>query len=160
MLLLHVGPSDCCRILRISLSLPSHPLCPWDLCYYCGIGRRLSPSSTLLSSVYLLLSQTFNRLKVSASPTTSCFFQGDDNFCTLFLPSALFLALPTSHPFNIHSSLQLAHTDWKFILLAAYSTIFPYLAHHLPLILRIFSTLYTSWTATQSFTVFHNLTTQ
>ena len=49
--------SDLLTVVRFStsLSLPSHPSCPWDLRYYHGIGRWLSPSS-LLSSVHLTLS--------------------------------------------------------------------------------------------------------
>ena len=51
--------------------------------------------------------------------------------------SSPFLALPTSHLFDVCSSLQPAHMDWQSIWLTAYSTIFPYLARRLPLIPHI-----------------------
>ena len=125
MLLSRVGPSDHCQILHISHSLPLH-LRHWT--FWLASLLSCSDSPTLFS-----FSQTFNRLRVSASPTTSCFFQGNNNLSHSVFPSAPFLVLPMSHTLDVCSSLQPACMDFQSIRLAAYSMIFPYLARHLPL---------------------------
>ena len=130
--------SDLLTIVGFSTSLSlSHRIClvgPSDLYrYYCvRILQHISHS------------QTFNRLKVSASPTTSCFFQGNNNLSHSVFPSAPFLVLPMSHTLDVCSSLQLACMDFQSIRLAAYSMIFPYLARRLPLFCALFSAFHIS----------------